>query len=93
MGIITDEAQVKVVNQYGKFFFPQHGLKPCPKCGGVQGLHIDVSATGFSCGERVDHKPDCPTLFCEHGVRFDQDCPKCDDAATIDGRAWEDGDE
>lgn len=83
--MIIDRDKVKIINEYGEFFFPQHGLKPCPRCGGIQGVHLNISATGCSVGTETNHKPDCPSLFCEHGIHFMQDCQKCDDAAANDG--------
>jgi hypothetical protein len=72
---------MKIIKEYGEFFFPQYGLAPCPKCGEPTGLHIDISATGFSAGGRTIHKSDCKTQFCEHGIHFSKDCSLCDDAA------------
>lgn len=63
---------------YGHHYFVLGGLPGCNACHGPTVLHVNVSATGFSCGEEFKHEIDCPELRCPHGVLWAEDCEKCD---------------
>lgn len=55
------------------------GLARCGKCNGVALAVLDVSdAGGYSAGSDYEHDPNCPSLFCAHGVAWRETCNVCD---------------
>lgn len=61
-----------------KHIFPMDGRPPCKECGASDAVELNVSSTGYSVTSRHQHKPECPTLFCPHGVRWHEDCATCE---------------
>lgn len=56
----------------GEYFFPMTGRKPCASCGQPLGVSLKVSPSGFAVGDGYQHKPECPTNFCPHRIRWSE---------------------
>lgn len=41
----------------------------CEQCHGAEIFRTDVTRTGSSCGQTIDHAVNCPVNYCEHGKR------------------------
>ena len=68
-----------------RHFFPMTGKPPCSHCGQPEGVILNVSETGFSCGSGHEHEPECPALRCPHGVVWLEECPTCENLRDAEG--------
>lgn len=64
----------------------------CEHCGGRAELELLVDVTGGAMGSDYQHRPDCKTLFCEHGVPHREECLPCEERWSREHREeMEDG--
>lgn len=52
--------------------------KPCDKCGGHAAFYLAFSEGGYSVHEGHEHGPQCPRIYCEHGIKRVLICHDCD---------------
>lgn len=52
--------------------------KPCEKCGGPSAFYFTIGNGGYSVHGGYEHGPQCPTIYCDHGIKRVLICHDCD---------------